>query len=74
MSRLTTIESGKSVILLYIDGGYGSQKKLLDMGLIPGESIKIINNSGLGSLTVNIKGSRLALGRGLAEKIFVKER
>jgi len=43
------------------------------MGLMPGEEIKVINNPGCGSLTVNLKGARVALGHGLASKLIVRE-
>ncbi len=73
MMRLTGIKTGEKVVILSFDGGRGAEKRLLDMGLIPGEILKVINNSGIGPLTVNVKGSRLALGHGLAHKLFVKE-
>lgn len=73
MTRLTSIKSGNKAILISVEGGRSAEKRLLDMGLIPGEEIKIINNSGIGPLTVNLKGARVALGHGLASKIIVKE-
>ncbi|HQO57602.1 MAG TPA: FeoA family protein [Candidatus Omnitrophota bacterium] len=73
MIRLTTIKSGEKVILISVDGGRSSEKRLLDMGLMPGEEIKVINNPGCGSLTVNLKGARVALGHGLASKLIVRE-
>jgi ferrous iron transport protein A len=43
------------------------------MGFLPGVEIQMVNNSGIGPLTVIIKGTKLALGHGLARKILVKE-
>jgi ferrous iron transport protein A len=73
MTRLTSIKSGKKALLISVEGGRSAEKRLLDMGLIPGEEIKIINNSGIGPVTVTLKGSRVALGHGLASKLIVKE-
>jgi Fe2+ transport system protein FeoA len=73
MVRLTKIKSGKKAVLVSVDGGQTAEKRLLDMGLIPGEEIKVIHNSGFGPLTVTLKGARLALGHGLANKLMVKE-
>jgi len=73
MNRLTTIKTGRAVELLMVDGGAGVVQRLADMGLLPGERIKVINNSGIGPLMVNVKGSKLVLGCGIASKLLVKE-
>ncbi len=73
MSPLTKIPSGKNVVLVSIAGGGQADMRLTEMGFIPGVSISVINNSGMGPITVNVKGSRLALGNGLAKKLLVKE-
>ena len=73
MNNLIDCKSGHSVVLVSIDGGCGVVKRLSDMGLIPGEIIRILNSSGIGPVTLLVKGTKLALGYGLAKKIFVKE-
>ena len=50
-----------------------SDLRLTDMGLIPGEQLKVLHNSGFGPVTVMIKGAKVALGHGLASKILVEE-
>ena len=74
MNRLTNIKSGKSVVLVAIDGGGQTEMRLVEMGFLPGVIISVINNSGIGPLTINIKGSKLALGHALAKKILVQEK
>ena len=56
-----------------ISGGHGLNSRLLSVGFLPGEVISVINQSGWGPLTVSVKGSKIALGRGIAHKIFVQE-
>jgi Fe2+ transport system protein FeoA len=42
------------------------------MGFVPGDEIQVVSNGVPGPLVVLVKGSRLVLGRGMAEKILVK--
>ena len=53
--------------------GGGVRKRLEDMGLTPGTRVTVVNSAPFnGPLDVSVRGSRLALGRGLAERIFVE--
>jgi ferrous iron transport protein A len=56
-----------------ISGGHGLNSRLLSVGFLPGEVISVINQSGWGPLTVLVKGSKIALGRGIAHKILIQE-
>ena len=50
----------------------GFEKRLMDMGLTPGTEVKVVKTSPFhGPLEVTVRGSRLALGRGIAKRIFV---
>ncbi len=73
MKRLALAQTGDELIYLSAQGGMGVKRKLTDMGLIPGEKIKVLHNSGVGQVTVSIKGSRVAIGHGLAERISVRK-
>jgi ferrous iron transport protein A len=42
------------------------------MGLLAGVEFKVINNGHPGPLVIDLKGSRIILGRGMAGKIIVK--
>jgi ferrous iron transport protein A len=42
------------------------------MGLVPGITLKILNRNGSGPVMIAVKDSRLAIGRGMAEKIIVE--
>ena len=54
-------------------GGSFFNMRLLSLGFIPGEYIKVINQYGRGPITVYVKGNKVALGRGAAAKIFISE-
>ena len=69
---LSRIDPGEEVILIDIDGGRGLRSKLYSMGLVPGITLKILNRNGSGPVMIAVKDSRLAIGRGMAEKIIVE--
>ena len=73
MYRLTEAKINVNLTFIALDGGLGARQRLTDMGLVPGEQLKILHNSGYGPVTVLIKGAKVALGHGLAEKIVVEE-
>ena len=54
-----------------IDGGEGLRTRLAAMGIMPGAAMSIVRNSLWGPLIVNVRGSRLVLGRGAADKIAI---
>lgn len=73
MLRLAQAKTGSVVVFLSASGGNQIIRKITDLGLIPGEKIKIIQNSGHGQVTVCIKGGKFAIGHGFAKKIAVRE-
>jgi Fe2+ transport system protein FeoA len=47
-------------------------KRLSDMGLTPGTKVTVVKSAPFnGPLEVNVRGSRLAIGRGMASRILV---
>lgn len=73
MSRLINMKEGSFPVLVAVEGGMEVEKRLADMGFLPGETVQVLHNTGHGPVTVMIKGSKVALGHGLAQKIRVKE-
>ena len=52
---------------------WGLLKRLMDMGLTPGTKITVVKSAPFrGPIEVSVRGSRLALGRGMARRIFVE--
>jgi len=53
--------------------GWGFEKRLMDMGLTPGTRVTVVKSAPFhGPVEVLVRGSRLALGRGMAERILVE--
>ncbi len=45
--------------------------RLLEMGLTPGTEVRVVQDAG-GPMLLSVRGSRVALGRDLAEKLWVE--
>jgi Fe2+ transport system protein FeoA len=85
--RLTELRDGESGVITSIEAGHGRhhgvrrrtgrgwgfRKRLEDMGLTPGTRVTVVRSAPFrGPLEVRIRGSRLAIGKGMAERIFVE--
>jgi ferrous iron transport protein A len=68
---LTSIQAGRWVRFLAVDAGHELEGRLAAMGLVPGTEIEVIWNSRQGPFLIAVKGSRIVLGRGMAQKIRV---
>jgi len=62
----------KNIKVKNITGGLLSTKRLSDMGILPGEIIELIKNDKKGPIIIKLKGTSIALGRGIALKIEVE--
>ena len=71
MMPLDMAKSGEKVVIKDMIGGKNVRTRLASMGLRLGDTLEIINNNGLGRLIVGHGPTRLALGRGVAQKIMV---
>ena len=67
---LSTVPRGETVEMVRAAAGRRANHRLLEMGLTPGVSIQVLQNDG-GPLLLAVRGSRLAIGRGMAQKIMV---
>ena len=85
--RLTELKDGESGVITSIGAGHGRRhrerhgtgrgwgfrKRLEDMGLTPGARVTVVKSAPFrGPLEVYIRGSRLAIGKGMAERVFVE--
>lgn len=71
--HLTDLEDGQAGIIVSIAGGKKAAKRLADLGLTSGASIKVLRKTLFsGPVQVEVGGSKLVLGRGLASKIMVE--
>ncbi len=58
------------VVVQTINAGHKAQRFLADLGIHEGEKIRVVKND-TGPIIVDVKGTRVAIGRGLAKKIEV---
>ena len=82
---LTTLKAGETAVIVSITPnpggkerghgeGHGFVRRLMDMGMTPGTQVEISKSAPFhGPIEVIIRGSRLAIGRGMAEKILVEK-
>ena len=61
---------GNEMNIIRITGNDETKRFLNSLGFITGENIKVISELG-GNLIINVKGSRVALDKGLASRIIV---
>jgi len=54
--------------------GCGVHTKLAAMGILPGETIKIVHREDGGPIVLEVKGTRVAIGRGVGLKVMVTRR
>jgi len=70
MVPLARIPEGRQVRLRTVEGGHGLTARLAALGLVPGVDVVVLRNAG-GPFLLAVKGSRIAIGRGMANRILV---
>ena len=69
---LSAVKEGSEVRVIGFRGGVGLIQKLTAMGFVTGSRLKVIRSQVGGPMIVLIKGSQMAIGRGIASKIEVE--
>lgn len=70
MMPLTMVKTGEPATIKKVGGKEETRKFLEKLGFVTGGIVTVVSAVG-GSLIVNIKDSRIAIGRDLANKIMV---
>ncbi len=70
-ASLSGVQAGSKVRLVRVNAGCGLNQRLAAMGLVPGALMEIVRNEGNGQVIVNVKGSKVVLGRGMASKMII---
>jgi ferrous iron transport protein A len=74
-SRLIKLKEGEEAVIVSILGGRMATKRLADLGLSPGIKIKVLRKAPFfGPVEIEIRGSTLVLGQGLAAKVLVEDK
>ncbi|MGD6808826.1 MAG: FeoA family protein [Candidatus Bathyarchaeia archaeon] len=70
---LSILPFGTEAKITKIIGGCNLTKRLSEMGLTNGTKIKVVSDPCGGPVLIEVRDTRLALGRGVATKIYVEE-
>ena len=73
VTQLSNLKSDEEGAVTFIRCGKQARQRLLDMGLTRGANLQVLNAAPFhGPIELAIRGTTLAIGRGLAEKVFVE--
>lgn len=65
---------GQTLRIAAIQGGKGVEGKLRQLGLLPGDVLRVTRCAPLGGpLLVEVQGRMIALGRGVASQVVIEE-
>ncbi len=73
MMTLNNANMNQSYYVESVQLNAATQNRLKALGMTDGTTIKVLNNKRSGSVIFNVRGTRLAVGKKIAEFIFVKE-
>jgi len=69
---LSEMKSGETGLVVAVAGGKKATKRLADLGLTPGTLVRVVRKTLFsGPMHIEVCGSKIAIGRGLAQKIFM---
>ena len=71
--RLGALKMGETAVVHDFDAGHTLLSRLAALGFTPGAQVKMVQNFGHGPVIVNVRDTRIALGRGEAAKIRVRQ-
>ena len=74
LQTLNQLAKGERGIVHHLSGGRRISDRLLVMGFTLGAEVTVIQNPGFGPVIVNVRDSRIALGRGEARKVMVSKK
>jgi len=69
---LALLPDGSRGIVRIVVGGFGMRRRLRELGFTEGEEICVLKGGRPGPVVVLIRGSKVALGRGVAMKVLVE--
>ena len=70
MMPLTMMRAGEENTIKKVGGKEETRKFLENLGFVAGSAVTVVSDTG-GNLIVNVKDSRVAIGKNMANKIMV---
>ncbi len=71
ITALSALKRNEQCRIITIAGGAGMRSKMYNLGIHETERVKVVQNRGFGPLVIDIGGTRLILGRKMAERVWV---
>ncbi|MGA2071487.1 MAG: ferrous iron transport protein A [Sedimentisphaerales bacterium] len=68
---LSGVAEGQTVNVIRINGSRGLRVRLTTMGLLPNTQVTVVHNGRSGPFVISVKNSKMALDRGVVDKIMV---
>lgn len=70
---LKDMKTGQSGTVIRINKGHAAERRLFEMGLVPGAKVEVLSRHPFkGPLLLQVGNSRLALGQGIAQMVEVE--
>ena len=70
---LAMAQAGDCVKIVGLRAGRNADRRLTDLGLAIGSSIRVVQNQMTGPMVVALHESRIGLGMGMAQKMIVEK-
>lgn len=70
-TTLGALPAGETAIVAELQGGRGFTTRMAALGFTPGAQVTMIQNFGRGPVIVLVRGTRIALGRGEAQRVWI---
>jgi len=69
---LAFLPEGAQGVVREIRGGLNARRRLYELGLTEGTLVRVVRSIGPGPIVVEVRGARIALGRGVSMKVLVE--
>ena len=69
---LSTLHSGEHGEVVELGGGRCMLSRMTALGFTPGVDVAVVQNYGRGPLIARVRNARIALGRGEADRVYVR--
>ncbi len=73
-TTLSELGRGKTAKISSIVGGFGLRRRISTLGIRAGKIVKVVSSQPFkGPIVVDVDDMRIAIGRGMADKVIVEE-
>lgn len=69
---LVMLPPGRRAKVTALNGGREFKQRLSSMGILPGTELLLLRRGATGPVIVEVRGSQFILGRGMAQRVMVK--